>query len=327
MHCHAIDICRRQGGVEMTTAIGPEEDGGCRLWHEYYQAFPSFSAETVRFGCHPRKMVHAGGASQAIVLIHGLSDSPYFMSAIGEFFYAVLGYDVYIPLLHCHGLQSPRDMVGVALDEWLRNVDFAVDAAARGGAEVSIGGLSMGGALGFYSACSTRRRIAGDLYLFSAALGLPDGPYVLPGRLKEWLLRLPFAARLPRKNPLLGKNPYRYARVSLSGAVELVKLIGRIRRVSPRFSLRDTSARRMFVAWSECDAVVELSYLRQLQQGGDAGRVVAFVLPAALQVPHTSVVLAEPIFAATTDSSVPLEPANPCFIEMLEAIKEFAVSR
>jgi pimeloyl-ACP methyl ester carboxylesterase len=309
----------------MTTAIRQEEDDHCRLWSEYYQAFPAFSAETVRFGCHPRKMVHPEGASRAIVLLHGLSDSPYFMSALGEFFYTALGYDVYLPLLHCHGLQSPRDMAGVALDEWLRNVDFAIDAAARGGAEVSIGGLSMGGALAFYSACTRKERIRGDLYLFSAAFGLPDGPYALPGRLKEWLLRLPFAAKLSRKSPLLGKNPYRYDRVSFHGAVELAKLLGRIRRVSPGLSLRSTSARRMFVAWSECDAVIKLSHLRQLHQAGEPEHVAAFILPAALRVPHASVVLSEPIFAVDTDSRAALlEPANPRFIEMLAAIRGFA---
>jgi len=314
--------------MTMTTAIRQEEDAHCRLWSEYYQAFPSFSSETVRYGCHPRKMVHPGGASQAIVLLHGLSDSPYFMSALGEFFYTALGYDVYIPLLHGHGLQSPRDMAGVALDEWLRNVDFAVDAAARGGAKVSIGGLSMGGALAFYFARSRKERITGDLYLFSAALGLPDGPYALPGQLKEWLLRLPLAAKLSRKSPLLGKNPYRYDRVSLHGAVELAKLMGRIRRVSLCRSLRSTFAHRMFVAWSECDAVIKLSHLQQLHQGGEPEQVAAFILPASLGVPHASVVLSEPIFAEPTGSgAAPLEPANPRFIEMLAAIKQFATAR
>ena len=319
---------REQGAMKVKTAMSQEEDGGCRLWSEYYHAFPSFSAETVRFGCHPRKMTHPGGAAQAIVLLHGLSDSPYFMSAIGEFFYSILGYDVYIPLLQGHGLKSPRGMMGVSLGEWLRNVDFAVNAAARGGARISVGGLSMGGALGLYSICSKRECIAGDLYLFSAAMGLPDGPYGIPGRLKEWLLRLPFAGRVSRKSPLLGENPYRYARVSLNGAVELAKLLGKIRQIQRLVGVNVVSAARIFSAWSECDNVVSLRHLRQLQPESDAGRFTSFVIPVSLQVPHASIVLQKPILGSTCPSGATLlEPANPLFDEMLAAIKRFAAFR
>jgi esterase/lipase len=45
------------------------------------------------------------------VLIHGLTDSPYFMTAIGEYFFGNLGYNVYLPLLQCHGLKEPKGVV------------------------------------------------------------------------------------------------------------------------------------------------------------------------------------------------------------------------
>jgi len=51
-------------------------------WFDSYQRFSSFSPESVRDGCHPGIMEHLQSSQKAIVLVHGLSDSPYFMAAI-----------------------------------------------------------------------------------------------------------------------------------------------------------------------------------------------------------------------------------------------------
>ena len=84
-----------------------------------------FSGETIRDGCHARKLVHGVEAEKAIVLVHGLSDSPYFLSAVGEFFHFELGYDVYLPLLYGHGLKNPDGVQKASLEEWKKNVRFA----------------------------------------------------------------------------------------------------------------------------------------------------------------------------------------------------------
>lgn len=294
------------------------------LWPEYYQAFPAFSSETVRDGCHPRKMLHASGADQAVVLVHGLTDSPYFMSAIGEYFYGALGWDVYIPLLQCHGLKSPEGMGGVALDQWLLNVGFAVRAAGQRAAKISIGGFSMGGALGYFFAC-TDQRITGDLFLFSAAFGLPSGPCGIPGWFKEWLLRLPLVTRLDRTFPLIGNNPYRYRRISLNSAAELARLLEKINTLPRQFTDTGNPARRIFAVWSECDNVIGLDKLRELQQRTPEKRFVPFILPTSDHVDHACVVLQNPIHALRAEpGAVPLELANPRFIEMLAAISRFA---
>jgi pimeloyl-ACP methyl ester carboxylesterase len=139
-------------------------------WLNYYDRFSYFSPEKVRDGCHPR-IIEQVNSQKAIVLVHGLTDSPYFMSAIGDVFHQELGYNVYIPLLHCHGLKRPEGMESVELSEWKANVGFAIKSAAARCSRVSIGGLSTGGTLGFYMA-ATNPRINGALYLFSAALDL-----------------------------------------------------------------------------------------------------------------------------------------------------------
>jgi esterase/lipase len=102
-------------------------------------------------------MEHEVPTAKAIVLIHGLTDSPYFMTAIGDYFFQHLGYNVYLPLLQCHALKKPNGMEGVKLDEWKANVNFAVDMAASKAHQVSIGGLSTGGALSFYTAVNNSK--------------------------------------------------------------------------------------------------------------------------------------------------------------------------
>ena len=129
-------------------------------------------------------MEHTLPPKRAIVLVHGLTDSPYFLSAIAGHFYFNLGYNVYMPLLQGHELNSPNGMEGVELEEWKANVWFAVRTAADRVDRVSIGGLSTGGTLSFYMAC-TKPQIKGDLYLFSAALDLAGGPTGFIGAMKE----------------------------------------------------------------------------------------------------------------------------------------------
>jgi pimeloyl-ACP methyl ester carboxylesterase len=305
-------------------SLNVRDERGQWLWPEYYHAFPAFSERTVREGCHPRKMEHPGGADQAAVLLHGLTDSPYFMTAIGEYFHVKLGYDVYIPLLQCHGLKNPEGMAGVSLVEWQKNVRFAITTAARRARRVSIGGLSTGGALGYLHACIDPA-ITGDLYLFSAALGLSTGPFGIPGRFKEWLLRWPRIGRLDTSRPMVGNHPYRYDRVSLNSAAELAVLIKKIDALSSRFADTAKPGRRIFAAWSECDTVVSLERMRDLQRHTPAGHFQSFVIPAADRVEHACVVLQEPIYGLLDEQgSSPLEKANPRFAEMLAAIDRFA---
>lgn len=123
-------------------------------WLGYYDRFSYFSPEKVRDGCHPRIMEHPDSPKKAIVLVHGLSDSPYFMTAIGDYFFRDLGYNVYIPLLHYHGLNDPQKMEGVELEEWKANVSYGIETAATLSEQISVGGLSKGGTLSFYAACT-----------------------------------------------------------------------------------------------------------------------------------------------------------------------------
>jgi len=293
------------------------------LWPEYYDAFPYYTAGNVRKGCHPRKLLHNSEVGKAIVLIHGLSDSPYFMSAIAEYFHNNLGYNVYIPLLQSHGLKHPEEMAGVSLAEWKKNVHFAIECASKNAALVSIGGLSMGGALGFFFGC-TDPAVSGDIYLFSGALGLSAGYFGFPGWLKGSFLRSPFIRFFEPKKPLVSSNPYRYERVSLNSARELAYLIPEINNLLQEFKNERVIAKRVFSAWSEFDKVVCLKALRGLNQIIPEADYASFIIPLAARVDHACVVLKDPVHAIGAEpNEAPLEAASPLFSEMMAGISQF----
>jgi len=289
-------------------------------WLDYYDNFKYFSPERVRDGCHPRIMEHEESTHRAIVLVHGLTDSPYFMTAIGNYFYRNLGYNVYFPLLQCHGLKDPEGMEGVELDEWKNNVNFTLDKALTKANHVAVGGLSTGGTLSFYMAVNNQK-VTGALYLFSAALDLAGG---LVGDLKERLLRTFLVDILDKDNPLIGTNPYRYARMDLDGARELSRLIDETDTLIKGFNRKEPFSKRVFAAHSESDSTANIAGIEDLQKVSDPGKFTFFRIPKEKEVSHASLVLKDPIYATDkTKDDEPLEKANPQFDEMMKAIADF----
>jgi len=300
-----------------------KDRGDKTVWSEYYSEFAYFSEEAIRNGCHARKLVHGVEAEKAIVLVHGLSDSPYFLSAVGEFFHFELGYDVYLPLLYGHGLKKPDGVQKASLEEWKKNVRFAVCTAAGSGRFLSIGGLSTGGTLSLYMGC-TDPLVTGDIYLFAAALGLKEGWLGIGGSVKEFLLRLPFTLPAKNKRPLLGPNPYRYDDISIDGARELIHLIVELNGIIDSSRSGSHCPRHIFSVSTECDDVVSLKAIDKLGKVVDSGNFIQYIIPADLQVEHASVVLKDPIYPMDADAgNGPLEKANPEFFEMMEAVREF----
>jgi esterase/lipase len=305
--------------------LSGEIDSGS-LWAEYYEEFPSFSVDTVRAGCHPRILLHEEASGKGIVLVHGLTDSPYFMSAIADYFHNSLGYDVYMPLLQSHGLKEPEGMSGVSLTEWKKNVLFAIRTAAKRADRVSVGGLSTGGALSFYLGC-TEQEVDGEIYLFSPALGLNGGRFEIYGRIMEVLLRIRFLRNLDNGKPLAGSNPYRYARVPLNAAAELALLIQKIKKLLRDFEKNRLLDKRIFCAWSECDRVISLRAIRSLEQIVTGSGFSPFVISKDAQVDHACVVLKNPVYGINAIAGdAPLEDANPVFDKMLAAIGTFAAA-
>ena len=306
-----------QGEVVLST-----EKDTFYFWPEYYREFPYFSEQTLRPGCYPRKLLHNKRTGKAIVLVHGLTDSPFYMLDIAEYFYKSLGYNVYLPLLQCHGLKNPEGMAGVSLEEWKKNVRFAISTAAENADRVSIGGLSMGGALSLYFGC-TDPAITGDLYLFAAALGISGGRLGIAGGILEFILRLPLVRFLDNGKILVGHHSYRYDRIPLNSAKELARLILELDRLLKLPGNR-MPVKRIFAAWSEHDRVINVKKLRKLQYLTEENQLARFIIPKAARVEHAGVVLKEPVYAVGSQpGDSPLEEANPGFAEMMTAIAQF----
>lgn len=288
-----------------------------KVWKEFYQ-YSGLDPSAVRKGCEPRLIVDDNLSDNAIVLIHGLTDSPFFMEAIGKYFHDVMGFNVFIPLLSGHGLVNPNGMRDASVEKWLRDIDFAVtQAQAIGGKRISIGGLSTGGTLSVHRAFSTPYSISGGVFLFSAALDLLGKTGHMAGELETLLLRLfghdPILANLDEKTSLIGPHPYRYAHMDIHGARCLATLIGLIRdEMGHGAALQQP----VFVGHSEADETANIEGVRTLR----CAVKESFWMNKSLKIPHASVVLKDEI---RTENGKPLEPPNPCFSEMMQAAHTF----
>jgi esterase/lipase len=294
-------------------------------WDEYYdQHFKGYiDKDDVRDRCHPQIFKHKddGNPRNAIVLVHGLTDSPYFMRDVGEYFCSEMGFDVYIPLLRAHGLKNPEDMKDASLEEWRKDVRFAIEKAQESGGKVSIGGLSTGGTLGVELALKEDRSIDGGVFLFSAALGLASHA----GNLAEIFLRTPLANifdhidRSSLINNSASGNPYRYSKMDIGGARELSKLIKELDLLTDR----DVLNQPLFAAHSEADTTAAIDEIEDLvdRSYNLHQRAEMFRIGKNFAVPHASIGLKKPVLSRNKS---PLEPSNPFFAQMMESLYEFA---
>jgi alpha-beta hydrolase superfamily lysophospholipase len=114
-----------------------------------------------------------------ILLVHGLSDSPYHMRALGEVFRKE-GFYVFGLRLPGHGT-LPSGLVDVTWQQWLKATKWAAEqvhgvAAERGNVPFYMGGFSTGGALvlnySYRALDNPKLHKPKKLFLFSPAIGV-----------------------------------------------------------------------------------------------------------------------------------------------------------
>jgi esterase/lipase len=122
---------------------------------------------------------------RGVLLIHGLTDSPYFMRYLAEFFQQS-GFRVMAILLPGHGTQ-PGDLLEVSWREWARAVAYGVDRMDEEADEIYLAGFSAGGALSVYHSLLDKR--VRGLFLFSPALRVsPRAAHANLHKLYSWLI-------------------------------------------------------------------------------------------------------------------------------------------
>jgi esterase/lipase len=84
---------------------------------------------------------------KVILLIHGLTDSPFSFHDLSQYFYQQ-GFTVRTLLLPGHGT-APSELLNTEYSEWQKSATFAIEEALNDHQQVYLGGLSTGGALIF----------------------------------------------------------------------------------------------------------------------------------------------------------------------------------
>jgi len=122
---------------------------------------------------------------RGILLVHGLSDSPYFMRPLAEFFRR-RGFRAVAVLLPGHGTQ-PGDLLDVRWQEWARAVAWGVNQLDQEADEVYLAGYSAGATLAIRNSLHDGR--VKGLFLFSPALKVsPRAAWANIHRIYSWLL-------------------------------------------------------------------------------------------------------------------------------------------
>lgn len=266
-------------------------------------------------GNGPRLFLHHETREDVVVLTHGLSDSPYYVQAVAQRFYAA-GCHVVLPLLPAHGLIDPNDaMKDTTLNEqWQATIDHAVETATYLGKRISIGGFSTGGALSLNRILRNPAPINGGLFLFSGALSI--------GGLAEMAGRLGFIQSITRitdGNVVgIGRDPYKYPMLPSFAGIELIQIIHQNQALSEGMKL----SHPVFAAHSVHDNTAQLGgLLRFMEEKVEKGATMII----SAQVSHASVPLQREVTINPKETLGPEfpPPANPMFDWMMDGAVRF----
>ena len=148
----------------------------------------------------------------AIVLVHGLTDSPYSMRALGEF-YQSRGLLVIGPRMPGHGT-APSGLLEAQWQDWLAVVRLAVEHAREQvgpGAPLLLGGYSNGGSLVMKftaDAIEHGDALPDQVHLFSPAIGITRLAFFAGWH--RLLADIPFFKKVRWEGIIPEYDPYKY---------------------------------------------------------------------------------------------------------------------
>lgn len=221
----------------------------------HYQPCPAKKTNTYTFcfdtlknqGNAPFILLPKQSPIATIVLFHGLSDSPFFMSSIAENL-VQKGFIVIAPLTPGHGKKEANaDMKDDNLkSRWYAHVNAIVDYAEDFNLPLVLGGFSTGGAFATQYTLANPDKVEA-LLLFSAALKLSSSAENIA---KVWGSKA-LAKWLDGDYQSIGPHPFKYPKVATYSALVLIDVIKDIRAKLENSSIQ----KPIFVAHSMADNV------------------------------------------------------------------------
>ncbi len=212
-------------------------------------------------------------SARALLIVHGLTDSPYYTRDLAQYF-QTQGFSVLSIVLPGHGT-CPGDLLTVTKDDWITAVGDAIDLALDNYDDVYFCGCSIGAALGLYHSLSGKR-IKG-LFLFSPALKLTKAAASvcilrLLSRIQpafKWLSILP------------DTDLYKYETLAMNAICESRKLLIDLGRLLDKHSINIP----LFLTASEDDATVVGNAALSLFESAGAARQMLYYSRYAAAVP------------------------------------------
>ncbi|MEW9797206.1 alpha/beta hydrolase [Alteromonas sp. CYL-A6] len=269
-------------------------------------------------------ILHHGKATDRVaVLVHGLSDSPFYLREIARVLHDK-GFTVIVPLLPGHGLRdADEDMKDSELAaRWQAHVSDVMAIATSLSDQVVAGGFSAGGTLVVNHYLNHPDDIDGIL-LFSGALALSDNAEGMAGIWGiKWLARLVDGDYVSH-----GPNPYKYPSVAGYAGLQLMDMISGIRA---KFEEGKQITVPVFVAHSAADFTTPLHGVETLLAHSE-GRNVSFIVDASYALCHADLVvntlllhdmgLNKSLYNTSEPCAMP--QANPLFGQMIMMLQSF----
>ncbi|MBL7664320.1 MAG: alpha/beta hydrolase [Bacteriovoracaceae bacterium] len=225
----------------------------------------------------PYILDHNKVTTNSVLLLHGLSDSPYYVRQIGEVFYKK-GWNVVAILYRGHGTKA-EDLKYVKVKEWRADVQNGIKIAKLLGQNVSIGGFSTGATLAI-EALLNKSAPFQSLYLFSPAIGFYDKMAYLSCIVKPFMQY--------DEPDAIENSDVRYRKIAINSVCQLRKVMKSIRK----FRRADEIKVPVFTVITDADTTISPKDMHKFANRLETQKYV-ITYPAELKIAHGAVTRSE----------------------------------